>query len=1386
MEELKELYCLLEERLVQHDNNRKEVQSQVDEICSNALKEADLLEENISKKGRELFNEKDKLVIALIEDLRNSNKHESKGAEGGDELKMLLDVAKDGLAYDQKFEIQVVDSAGSFSASRTLSVLSIKTEHDIEFGGIDAVESAISKLQENAFRFQESFVLMEKKLEEICDERRREANELKTKINEKLEPIFSKEDARVQEVTNLVRKNIGGNGTPEEMDELIRRVRTILLNTQKYVLTKQSEDKLSLEYDITITNEISLKNINFEEREPTNFAVSFSYDGGVVLYFSFFMDNEKSILESQKVPFDVIVSGWEKGRSEDSAKTYTSPYSLESKKHIIIYDGFQANTTYCFKMKIGHENLCTKWSETVEITTPGFKEFCVWKKITEGDKKHFVDENNPRIVSGNSYYFGGSTFSVTNTPLPINKVISCNFTILKSDWRKGIMVGVAPFDTDFDTFNNNYYEIGWYFNCEFCALYSGFPHNYKYKEYVPKKLVKKLGRAHKVDAVMDTMYGILSFSIDGKNYGPAYEGVPLDKPLAPCAIFCCSEDTIEIKVLDVKDPATKTPISAPSGIVTKWGNTWDSIDLTWDRVRKASFYQIEVDGSILLDASLTNEFTKKGLLAGTEHSFRVRAVNENEVSEWSDVVKERTGDAFEHSWWKGPQEDLDSNKMYYVNQDNPRIITRIGSRHNSETAIIGNANIPLNKVLSWGIKILKTKYEGFGIYIGVAPSDINRNGESISTTCGWYFDCESAKLLSGPPHNYRDKEYGPKREKGKYVHTGDTVGVEMDTTKGELSFMLKGVNLGVAYEGIPLDKPLVPCVIIRRYKDSVELVFSGTKKSSGSLIHPPSNVEIKCESWDSIILTWKKIRLASLYQIEVDGNKSLHYSETNFFTLKSLSPDTEHTFRVRGMKEKAEGEWSAVVKGRTQKILDFSEFKWKECPESVEKSFKYSVDEKNARISTKSSETGYYSSIIGGIPFPKNRVTSWNIKILKSKGNDGSGIFIGVVPFDITQNEGDYSVDHGWYFNCYCSKLYSGPPHSRPGKPYGPSGKENGEFIHTGDSVGVAMDTTRGDLSFVIDGINYGNAYEGIPLDKPLVPSVVLYHKGDSVELDPSEAKENAGDSSIHAPTGLTAKSEAWDSVILTWDPVIGASHYQIEVDGSKTLCNTSVKPIIIRKELHPDSEHTFRVRTVKDDSVSEWSDLIKERTLKTSDFSESVWKKFSDQNLFMMARPGYAEYSVDNENPRITTNACSGYFNIFGSVPLPLNKEVSWSVKILKSKDNDGNKISVGVAPFDLNHDVSDDYKKTGWYFDCYGSTLHSGPPHNFKSKEYGPRKEDGKYIHTGDTIGVVVDTTKGELSFVLNGANLGVAYEEIPLDRPLLPCVVPYFKGDSFELII
>ena len=296
------------------------------------------------------------------------------------------------------------------------------------------------------------------------------------------------------------------------------------------------------------------------------------------------------------------------------------------------------------------------------------------------------------------------------------------------------------------------------------------------------------------------------------------------------------------------------------------------------------------------------------------------------------------------------------------------------------------------------------------IFIGIAPTNINQNIYNYYN-CGWYFDCYDSTLYSGPPHNYECKEYGPRKGNGQYIHTGDSVGVLMDTTKGELSFGLNGVNLGVAFEGIPLDKPLMPCVLLWYKGDSVELDTSEVKENVDSSLNP-SNITAKRTTWDSITLTWDAVEGASFYQIEADESISQMFT-TNTFTKRGLLSDTEHSFRVRAVRRNSMSEWSDSVKGRTQKAPEFSECAWKECPDDVDESNKYSVDWKNPRIATKIG--GNWCTIIGNTPLPLNKVTSWNIKILKSYNNNGHNIFIGIAPSNINQNE-EYNYEKcGWY-----------------------------------------------------------------------------------------------------------------------------------------------------------------------------------------------------------------------------------------------------------------------------------------------------------------------------------------------------------------------------------
>ena len=166
----------------------------------------------------------------------------------------------------------------------------------------------------------------------------------------------------------------------------------------------------------------------------------------------------------------------------------------------------------------------------------------------------------------------------------------------------------------------------------------------------------------------------------------------------------------------------------------------------------------------------------------------------------------------------------------------------------------------------------------------------------------------------------------------------------------------------------------------------------------------PSNVRVKSDTWDSITLTWDAVEGASFYQIEVDESKFWNASTTNAFTKRGLLPETDYTFRVRTVKGNTVSEWSVVVKGRTQKEL-FETSRWKECPDYVDGIRKYSVDEKNPRIATFIG--GNWCTIIGNTPLPPNTVTSWNIKILESRDNNGDCIYIGIAPSNIDQNVGN-------------------------------------------------------------------------------------------------------------------------------------------------------------------------------------------------------------------------------------------------------------------------------------------------------------------------------------------------------------------------------------------
>ena len=488
------------------------------------------------------------------------------------------------------------------------------------------------------------------------------------------------------------------------------------------------------------------------------------------------------------------------------------------------------------------------------------------------------------------------------------------------------------------------------------------------------------------------------------------------------------------------------------------------------------------------------------------------------------------------------------------------------------------------------------------------------------------------------------------------------------------------------------------------------------------------------------------------------------------FVPGTLKPNTKYSIKVKTLYHGRESEWSDEVEFACGELAESCV--WLECPENVAERMRYTVDGQDPRVVSKKEDNRYFCAPLGNVALPYNTLVPWKVGIVRSKEGDCNNIFVGIAPSDMNQNS-DFSYNKcGWYFSCFDSTLVSGPPHKYLKKEYGPRMARDGMYVRNNDSVGVVMDTNIGELSFVVGGVDYGVAYEGIPLDKPLVLSVVLYHKSDAVKLDFTRINIKAY-SGACVPRNIAAKSSTWDSITLEWDPIMGALFYQIEMDSSRVLDASTTNKFTMRG-LRKESEHTFRVRAVKGDSVSEWSDIVKGRTEKAS-FKTSGWKE-CPENI------EGKKYCVDKTNSRIVVktgyNYC--YSVIIGDVPLQAGKSASWKIKLLNITNPKC--AFVGVIPADVDQNTDECFRRRGWHIRCSDLTLSSGPPHDYRDKRYLERT---RKVARFDSIGVEMDMGKGTLSFFVNGENLGVAYERIPLDEPLVPSVMVGMVNDSAEIV-
>ena len=90
------------------------------------------------------------------------------------------------------------------------------------------------------------------------------------------------------------------------------------------------------------------------------------------------------------------------------------------------------------------------------------------------------------------------------------------------------------------------------------------------------------------------------------------------------------------------------------------------------------------------------------------------------MKQWNLMQQMQQPDFSKCCVWKKCPDDVDVGMRYFVNKMSPRIATRIKDYYNYYCTIIRNTPLSHNKVISWSIKILKSKYnDGDKVYVGL-------------------------------------------------------------------------------------------------------------------------------------------------------------------------------------------------------------------------------------------------------------------------------------------------------------------------------------------------------------------------------------------------------------------------------------------------------------------------------------------------------------------------------------------------------------------------------------------------------------------------------------------------------------------------------------------
>ncbi|MCM3174151.1 fibronectin type III domain-containing protein [Paenibacillus sp. MER 99-2] len=637
--------------------------------------------------------------------------------------------------------------------------------------------------------------------------------------------------------------------------------------------------------------------------------------------------------------------------------------------------------------------------------------------------------------------------------------------------------------------------------------------------------------------------------------------------------------------------------------LTITSTTSAAIALKWNAVTGATGYDLEIDGTVVSVSGLV--YTKSGLGANTDHTFRIRSKNAAGVGAWSDLVtgvtqlsvpilkavSEET--AITITW----PEVTDATK-YEVEADGVVVGTVANPKYTHEDILPGTAHKYRVRALTdtnssiWtailtqstlpgsvtGLNVTSTTSAAIALkwnaVTGATGYDLEIDGTVVSVSGLVY---TKSGLGANTDHTFRIRS---KNAAGVGAWSDLLPGTTLLTTpvlkatseETAVTLTWAEVKDATAYE-VEADGTIVGTVDEPTYVHNKLLAgtahkyrvraLTDTNTSAWTAVLTQNTIpglvtglSTSSVTNTAIALKWNAVTGATAYDLEIDGVvvpvTGVAYTKTGLIT------NTEHTFRIRGKNAAGTGAWSEIVTAYTQLNVPIVKTTSEETAITlnwapIADATAYEIEADGVVVDRVSEPTYTHRDLLGGT------VHKYRVRALTEINSSA------------------------W------TAIYSST--TLPAVVSGLSVNTT-----TANSIAIRWNAATGASGYdlEVDGVVVavtGTTYSRNNFTANTEHTFRIRAKNAIGAGAWSEALIQTTQLATPILKGTADKT----SVSLTWDSIAGASSYEVEADGQVVAITTD--PSWAHVELLPSSLHRYRIRAFNEQNTSIWSSILSVRT---------------------------------------------------------------------------------------------------------------------------------------------------------------------------------------------